>query len=95
MDATTRHETTEIITFHEQMDRSTTTENQNYTIGQDVAEIPEGFSANQTTHAKRMSLGNPLRTSLLHLKKRSRWYDHRINEGKTQFKEIGRWFSRK
>ena len=33
-----------------------------------------------------------LRKSLLHLKKRLRWYNHRLNEGKTKFKEIGRWF---
>ena len=55
----------------------------------------EGFSANQTTHAKRRSLGNHLRTSLLHLKKQLGWYNHSLNEGKTKFKEIGWWFSGK
>ena len=93
LDATRRHETTEIIAFHEQMDRNATAENQSTRIGKVVTEMQEGLSANQTTHAKRSSLGNCLRTSLLHLKKWSGWYNHRLNEGKTKFKEIGRWFS--
>ena len=29
------------------------------------------------------------------LKKWSRWFNHRIHEGKKFFKEIGRWFSGK
>ena len=93
MDATRIHETTEIIAFQKQMDSNATAENQSTTIGQVGTEMREGLSANQTTHAKRRSLGKRLRTSLLHLKKRSRWYNHRLNEGKTKFKEIGRWFS--
>ena len=40
-----------------------------------------------------MSLGNCLRTSLLHFKKWSRWYNHGQNEGKKKFKKIMRWFS--
>ena len=92
LDATRRHETTEIIAFKEQMDRNATTKNQSTTIGQAVTEIQEGLSANQTTHAKRRSLGNHLRTSLLHLKKQLGWYNHRLNEGKTRFKENGKWF---
>ena len=54
--------------------------------------MPEWFSTNKNTHAKRRSLWNHLRTSLFHLKKWSGWYNHRLNEGKTKFKEIGRWF---
>ena len=26
------------------------------------------------------------------LKNRSRWFNHRLNEGNKKFKEIGRWF---
>ena len=29
------------------------------------------------------------------LKKRSGWFNHRVNEGNKKFKEIGRWFSGK
>ena len=39
LDATRRHETTEIIAFQEQMDRNATTENQTSTIGQTVKEM--------------------------------------------------------
>ena len=31
----------------------------------------------------------------MHLKKWSGWYNQKLNEGKTKFKEIGRWFSGK
>ena len=74
MDATRRHETTKIIAFQEQIDRNETTKNQITTIGQFVTEIREVFSANKNTHGKRRSLGKSLSTSLLHPKKRSRWY---------------------
>ena len=74
------------------MDRNETTENQNSTIGQVVVEMSKGFSANKTTHAKRRSVRNHLRTSFFHLKKHSIWYNHKLNEGKRKFKEIGKRF---
>ena len=92
LDASRRHEPTEKIAFHEQMERNANTKDQNSAVGQAAEEMPKGFSANQTTHAKRRSLGNRLRTSLLHLKNWSGWYNRRLNDGKVKFKEIGRWF---
>ena len=90
MDSTRRHETIEILSFREQMDRNETGENQNTITSQVVTEMQEGLSVNQTTHAKLRSLGKCLRTSLLHLKKWLGWYNHRLNEGKTKFKQTGR-----
>ena len=57
--------------------------------------MQEWLSVNQTTHTKRRSLRNRLKTSLLHLKKWLGWYNHKQNEGKAKFKEFGRWFSGK
>ena len=44
MDATRRHEISEIITFQEEMDRNEAIENQSSTIGQAVTEMWEGLS---------------------------------------------------
>ena len=74
LDESGRHETTEITEFHEHVDRNTTTENQNCTVGEAATEIPKGCSTNGTTDSQRRSQGNYLRTSLLSLKKRSGWY---------------------
>ena len=46
-----RHETNEITAFHEHVDRDATTGNQNCIVGGDATEIPEGCSANGTTHS--------------------------------------------
>ena len=51
LDETGRHEITEIIVFHEHVDRDATTGNQNCIVGGDATEIPEGCSANGTTHS--------------------------------------------
>ena len=79
-----------------QMDRNAPTENQNSVDVQTSVQMPEGCSTDQTTYAvTRRSAGNRSRTSLLSLKKRSGWFNRRINEGNKKFKEIGRWFSGK
>ena len=78
------------------MDRKVPTENQNYVDVQASVQILEGCSTDQTTYVvTRRSAGNHLRTSLLSLKKWSRWFNHRLNEGNKKFKKIGRWFSGK
>ena len=51
LDETRRRETTEIIAFNEHVDRDATTRNQNCTVGGDARKIPEGCSANGTTHS--------------------------------------------
>ena len=51
------------------MDTNETIKNQNSIVGKYLPKMIEGFSKNKTTHAKIRSLGNHLRTSLLHLKK--------------------------
>ena len=43
LDDTRRLETTEIIAFHEQMDRNSTAENQSTTIGQALTKMREGL----------------------------------------------------
>ena len=42
MDTTRSHETVEITTFHEQMDRNAPTKNQNSADAQDLVEMIEG-----------------------------------------------------
>ena len=79
-----------------QMDRNAPTKNQNYVYVQASIQIHEGCSTDQTTYAVTRRLArNRLRTSLLSLKKRPGWFNHRLNEGNKKFKEIGRWFSGK
>ena len=89
------HETTEITTFHEYVDRDATIENQNCIVEGVAIEMPEGCLTNGTTHSQRRLEGNCVRTSLLSLKKRPWWFNYIQEEGKSIFKEIERWFSRK
>ena len=49
LDTTRSHETIEITTFHEQMDRNASTKNQNFTIAEALVEIPKGCLENHTT----------------------------------------------
>ena len=51
LDEIGRHETNEMTAFHEHVDRDATTGNQNCTVGGPATEIPEGCSANGTTHS--------------------------------------------
>ena len=65
------------------MDRNAPTENQNSVDVQASVQMLKGCSTDQTTYVvTRRSAGNRLRTSLLSLKKQSRWYNCRLNEGK-------------
>ena len=75
LDETGRHEITEITAFHEHVDRDATIGNQNCTVGGVATKIPEGCSANGTTHSHGRSEGNLLRTSLLSLKKQLGWFN--------------------
>ncbi len=89
LNQTRRHETIEITAFHEHVDRDATTGNQNCTVGGVATKIPEGFSANGTTHSQGRSQGNLLRKSLLSLKKRSGWFNHRKKRGSQYLKKLG------
>ena len=91
MDATRSHETVERTTFHEKMDRNAPIENKNSTNVQDSIELLKGSSTYQATHGTKRSLGNFSRTSLFGIKKWLGWYNYKINEGKKENKEIGRW----
>ena len=65
------------------MDRNAPTKNQNSVDVQASVQMDEGCPTDQTTYAvTRRSARNRLRTSLLSLKKRSGWFNRRLNEEK-------------